>query len=42
MFDGKVRYEYEDDDMLFYMMDLLGPHKGYESREDENQDYQNV
>jgi len=40
MLDGKARYEYEDDDLLFYMMDLLGPHKGYEPKGDETQQNQ--
>ncbi len=29
MMDASVRYEYEDSELLFYMMDLFGPIKGY-------------
>lgn len=29
MMDGKERYGYTGDDLLFYMMDLFGPYKGY-------------
>lgn len=35
MMDGNERYGYYNDELLFYMMDLFGPRKGYESREDE-------
>ena len=36
MLDGKVRYEYTGVDLLFYMMDLFGPHKGFHPREDQD------
>lgn len=34
MMDGNERYGYEGDELLFYRMDLFGPHKGYVSPED--------
>ena len=34
MMDGNERYKYNGNELLFYMMDLFGPHKGYEPRED--------
>jgi len=34
MMDGNERYGYTSDDLLFYMMDLFGPYKGYTSPQD--------
>lgn len=36
MMDGNERYCYSNDTLLFYMMDVFGPHKGYESKEDNS------
>ena len=35
MLDGQVRYGYEGNDLLRYMMDVFGPIKGYESPGDD-------
>ncbi len=37
MMDGNERYGYESDELLFYMMDLFGPHKGYVPPEDRTE-----
>jgi len=34
MMDGNERYGYTSDELLFYMMDLFGPYKGYTSPQD--------
>jgi hypothetical protein len=35
MMDGNERYGYMSDDLLFYMMDLFGPYKGYVPPQDD-------
>jgi hypothetical protein len=35
MIDGNVRYGYDENELIYYMMDLFGPVEGYEPQEEE-------